>query len=245
MKYATHSIKRLLAAATLTMVAAVPALAGTIQLANYDLSYSNGFTPVSYSGNTVTFVSNYYYSSYFAGYAVFRDDFFVGAHAGVSFTGNASIATEVDYQMEAVQGHSGNYDYNLATSVDVLAQNCQPWGCYEPTLLGGGSTDASVSSPVPIQGLASGALDITNTVGGTYSGLVLHVVNNYQFPVGNGAMHLNRFSITLDTVGGNTNPSPVPELPPIAMMGLGMAALAMRVRFVKARRANDAAQDAA
>lgn len=226
---------KMLSAAALVACAAAPASAGVVYGSSFDLSYDeNTMIPVSYTGNTVTFTTTFYYSQYGQGFAVVRDGLFAAAHAGVRFTGDVSIQTRTDYYMGADTGFAGPYRADLTTGVDVLSPNCANCSIYDSKLLGNGQSNAWASSPTPVSGMANGAVDIANTQGGTYDRLGLYVINNYS-SANTAVIHLNTFTITLDTVGGPIS-SPVPELPPFALIGVGMLAIALRERLRKGRR---------
>jgi hypothetical protein len=223
------SILKFLSATVLLACAAAPSFAGTIKAANFDLSYNDSFIPVSSVGNTVTFVSTFYFSTYGNGYAVLKDGFQAWAHPGQAFTGDVNVKTGLDYTLGNYQGTSSSYDGRVVTTIDVLANNCDTCSMYDAKLLAQGSAVASATTTAPGSGTATGAVDLTNTVGGTYDLLALYVINTYNLNPASGMLHLNSFSVTLDTVGPIS--SAVPELPPVAMLGLGLAALGLRARF--------------
>ena len=223
------SLTKLLSATVLLACTAAPSFAGTISTATFDMSYSDLFTPVSSVGNTVTFASNYYFSAYGNDVAVLKDLFVAATHSGQSFTGNVSVKTTVDYTLGNYQGTSSNYRGSVATTVDVLSPNCGNCGIYESKLLADGQFGASANLSAPGSGTATGSIDLKNTFEGTYPVIMLYVINDYQILNASGMLHLNTFSVTLDTVGPIS--SPVPELPPVAMLGLGLVALGLRARF--------------
>lgn len=223
------SILKLLSTAILLACAAAPTFAGTIKTANFDLYYNNSYIPVSSVGNTVTFVSTIYFSTYGNGYSVAKDGFQAWAHAGQAFTGNVNVKTGLEYTFANYQGTSNSYEGRVVTDIDVLANNCDTCGIYDAELLAQGAAVASATTTAPGSGTATGAVDLTNTVGGTYDLLALYVITTYRLNPASGMLHLNAFSVTLDTVGPIS--SPVPELPPVAMLGLGLAALGLRARF--------------
>jgi hypothetical protein len=223
------SILRLLSATVLLASAAAPSFAGTLKAANFDIYYSDSFIPVSSVGNTVTFASTFLFSSYGQDFAGIKDGFQAWAHPGYAFTGDVSVKTGLEYTFGNYQGTSSKFSGGVSTVVDVLANNCDTCSMYDATLLAEGYANASATTTAPGSGTATGAVDLTNTVGGTYELMALYVINNYSLNSPTGILHMNSFSVTLDTVGPIS--SPVPELPPVAMLGFGLAALGLRARF--------------
>ena len=223
------SILKLLSAAALLACAATPSFAGTIETANYDLYYNDSFIPVSSVGNTVTFASTFYFTGYGQDFAGLKNGFQAWAHPGQAFTGNVSVKTDLEYTFGNYHGTSSSFSGDVYSTISVLANNCNTCSLYDSKLLVEGYTSASATTTAPGSGTATGAVDLTNTIGGTYELMALYVTNFYSLNAPMGTLHLNTFTVTLDTVGPIS--SPVPELPPVAMLGLGLAALGLRARF--------------
>lgn len=228
------SLLKLLSSAALLVCAATPASAGIVHGTSFDLSYDeHSMIPMYYTGNTVTFTTTTYFSSYGPGYSIVKDALYATARAGVKFTGDVDIKTRIDYHVAPVPGYQETPRVYLSTIVDVLAPHCAECSIYDADLLGDGYALAAATSPGFSSGMANGAVDIANTFGGTYDRLALYVINDYGSSTG-GMVHLYNFTVTLDTVGGPIS-SPVPELPPFALIGVGMLAIALRERLRKGR----------
>lgn len=212
------------------LAGAAPGFAGTIQGASMELTYSNLFIPVSVTGNTFTFTTNIYTAGYMYVWGYNNDYIQANAYTGQTFTGDVKVSSEVQYYMGDYSGYNGTYSARQSTDVRVYALPCYMCSIYDGPRIGEGSLSASASSDKPTSGTAYDSTTV-DSIGGGYDYLGLSVTNYYDLPTG-GMLHLNRFTITFDTVG----PSVVPELPPAVMMGAGVLVLGLYERLRQRRR---------
>lgn len=232
------TLLKLASAAVLLACTAAPSIAASIQTPYFELGYDeNSFAAVSYTANSVTFTSKFYFSSYGSDQAVIRDLFVAGPRAGVQFTGGVSVKTEVEYQLGAYPYGSGDFAGSVVSTIDVLAPRCDRCGIYESDLLSSDQIFAGATSATPTSGVATGALQLAAPSAKTYDHLAIYAINDYGLNETSGMLHLREFTVTFDTAG-QPLASPVPELPPFALIGAGLLALGLRERVRKALRRN-------
>ncbi|MEO5935436.1 MAG: hypothetical protein ABIQ08_18020 [Duganella sp.] len=231
------TILQMLSAATLLAATAAPAMADVFHGANLDIeTTSNYFIPVSSTGNSFTFTTagptytpNGSYNP-----SGLKDAFIIKAHSGQALTGKMNFSLTAQYQTEnAPQGPAaGEHSSGMTVGVDVLSPHCGMCGPYDADLLGSASVSASALSAGPSSGSWNLDSKTTDSVG-TYDNLIAYMLHNYSLDPLYGSIGITSITFSFGTVAV---PSPVPELPPVAMMGLGLAALALRVRYRKAKQ---------
>lgn len=219
---------------------AAPALAQVANGADVDVYYNPGFVSVSTSGNSFTFASTGPYAP--AGDwtpGIYKDLFIVNAHEGKALTGNMSMSFQATYQLAAPDlpwPYDGAYTGWLSSTIDVLVPNCGMCGPFDSVQLGQLYAGDGAQSTLPTSGTLTGSASFTGAAG-SYDTLFAYAFNYYNLNTNYGSINLTSFTLSFET---GPQASPVPELPPVAMLGLGLAAMAMRVRIVKARRAGKA-----
>lgn len=231
------TILQLLSAAALLAATTAPALAEVFHGANLDIDASGYFIPVSTSGNSFTFTTAgpAYTPNGAFNPAGLKDAFLIKAHAGQALTGKMSFSLTAQYQTEdPPQGQTyAEHSSSIGVGVDVLSPHCAMCGPFDADLLGNAGVSASALSAGP--GSGSWNLDSNVTAGvGTYDNLIAYMFHNYGINTLYGSIGITSITFSFETVAVS---SPVPELPPAAMMGLGLAALALRVRYRKSKQA--------
>lgn len=211
--------------ATALLAGSAPVFAGTIKGASVEITYSNLFIPVSVTGNTFTFTTNSYIGGYGYVWGYNNDYIQASAYTGQTFTGDVQVSTEVQYDMGNYYGYNGAYSARQSTDLSVFAIPCYMCSIYDGPKIGQGATSAGAIGSNPTSGTAYGSTSV-DSIGGGYNYLGLMVTNYYDLPSG-GMLHLNRFTVSFDTVG----PSAVPELPPAVMMGAGVMVLGLYERL--------------
>ena len=234
------SIFHVLSVAALLAAMAAPAVAQVAIGADVDLYYNPSYVAVSNSGNSFTFASAGPYApdgNWTPG--IYKDLFIVNAHEGKALTGNMSMSFQASYQLAAPPlpwPYQGDYTGSFSSTIDVLKPNCDSCGPLDSMHLGQIYAGDGAQSPLPTGGTLTGSASFTGAAG-NYDTLFAYAFNYYNLNTSYGSVNLTSFTLSFETV---PQASPVPELPPVAMLSLGLAALAMRVRYVKARRAVEA-----
>ncbi|MBP1203033.1 hypothetical protein JOD97_001047 [Duganella sp. 1411] len=227
-----NTILKLLSAAALVAAMAAPAFADTVHGSDVDVTVS-GFTPVSSTGNSFTFSGGSYVGDGFPNSMLYKTLFIVDAHAGKALTGKMSFTMDVQYQFAAPPAPqpAGDYFAYASGSVDVLAPRCDRCGPFDSDLLGNVRGSGNATATTPTSGtisFVSAASDAT----GRYDNLLAYLFYGLTLDPAYGSMSITSLTMSFDTV---TAASPVPELPPLAMMGAGLAALGLCAR-VKGRK---------
>ena len=224
------TIMKLFSAAALIAATAAPAIADTAQGADVDVWFS-GFNLVSTNGNSFTFASGPYVEDGIPNHTSFKHAFDVTAHEGKVLTGKLSFTMEVQYQLEAPPGpwpYDGTYNAYTWASMDVLSPYCGTCGPYAADLVGNaqGST-SSAPTTAPTNGTLSFSSNASEA-SGSYDRLIAYMFYSLDPNPAYGSMSITALTVSFDTAPAV---SPVPELPPFAMMGAGLAALGLRARF--------------
>lgn len=239
------SVFKLLASALLVAAVAAPstAFAAVVYGENVDVTYGR-YTPVSHSGNSFTFSGIPFTGNGDQNTAVVKDLFSIDAHDGQALTGKLSFTMEVAYQFTAPPvtpfPYTGSYGGGLSHLSDVLVPACPKFcGPLDAQLIGVAEAGDGATANGPTSGTWYLSSNITDATG-NYDTLFAYNYLIMSFNSGYGSMQVKSLTFTFDTVAamdpvGGPVSSPVPELPPAAMLGLGLAALALRVRSMKAR----------
>jgi len=221
------SILKLLSAAALVAATAAPAFADTAHGADVDVWFS-GFNLVSSTGNTFTFSSGPYVDDGIPNHTSFKNAFDLTAHDGKVLTGKLSFTMDVQYQQEAPPGqYSGDYSAYARASIDMLVPHCNGCGPYDAELIGnaqGSASSAATTAPT------SGTLSFNSNASdasGSYDHLIAYMFYSLDTYPAYGSMTITSLTMSIDTAPAV---SPVPELPPFAMMGAGLALLGLRAR---------------
>ena len=234
------SIMKFFSAAALIAATAAPAFADTAQGADVDVWFS-GFNLVSNSGNTFTFASGPYVEDGIPNHTSFKHAFDVTAHDGKVLTGKLSFTMEVQYQLETPPGpwpYDGTYNAYAGASIDVLSPYCDTCGPYAADLVGNAQGSAASA---PTTGPTSGTLSFSSNASqasGSYDRLIAYMFYSLDPNPAYGSMSITALTVSFDTAPAV---SPVPELPPFAMMGAGLAAIGLFARFKGRKKAADAA----
>lgn len=228
------SILKLLSAAALVVAAAAPAFANTVHGSDVDVTVL-GFTPVSSTGNTFTFSGGTYVGDGYPNHMPYKNLFTVDAHAGKALTGKMSFTMEVQYQFAAPPGpwpYDGTYFAYAGASFDMLSPHCDTCGPYQSDLIGNSSGSANATSATPTSGTISIVSDMSAATG-SYDNLLAYMFYGLTLDPAYGSMSITSLTMSFDTVNAV---SPVPELPPFAMMGAGLAALGLCARLKGRKR---------
>lgn len=223
------SILKSLSAAALVAAMASPAFADTLQGSDVDVT-AYGFTPVSSTGNSFTFAGDTYVGDGWVNGYLSRTSFAVYAHEGKALTGKMRFTMELQYEFAPPpppQFDDGSYTASAAARVSLLAPVCLSCGPLFAEQLGfaDGGTSASATSPT------SGMMSFTSNASkatGSYNHILADMVYNRSLGSDYGSITITSLTISFDTMD---TASPVPELPPFAMMGAGLAALGLCARF--------------
>ena len=239
----SKSILKWLSAAALIAASAAPAFADTAHGTDVDVTFS-GFTPVSISGNSFTFSSGPYIEDGIPNNVSFKHAFYVDAHAGKALTGKLSFTMEVQYQSEAPANpwpYPGDYNIHASGSIDVLLPHCANFcGPYDADLIGNAQGGASADATMPTSGTFSFSSNASEA-SGSYDYLIAFMAYDLFLNPAYGSMNITSLTVSFDTAPAA---SPVPELPPFAMMGAGLAVLALRARFNGRKKQAKAALEA-
>jgi len=223
------SILKLLSAAALIAATAAPAFADTAHGADVDVWFS-GFNLVSSSGNSFTFSSGPYVEDGIPNHTLFKNAFDLTAHDGKVLTGKLSFTMDVQYQLEAPPGpwpYDGGYSAYSRASFDVLVPHCDTCGPYDAELIGNAQGSASsATTTTPTNGTLSFSSNASEA-NGSYDRLIAFMFYALDPNPAYGSMTITSLTMSIDTAPAV---SPVPELPPFAMMGAGLAVLALRAR---------------
>lgn len=209
--------------ATALSLAAIPALADTLHGTNVDLDYFGpAVTAVSSTGNSFTFSLDSTYAPNGDGTPyILRNLFSVHAHSGYALTGDVDFDTTMSYTVPDAVSSAG-----VSAGLDVLKPHC-PTTCgpFDSDLIGSGFANAFVTDPAAGSGSANGHISITSAAG-SYDYLLFNMVSNFTLDPLTGTVRLSSF-----TLGFDTAPAPVPELPPAAMLGAGLAVIGLSQRL--------------
>jgi len=233
------TILKLLSAVALIAAAAAPAFADTVQGSDVDVTFF-GFTPVSSSGNSFTFASGPYDEDGIPHNSSYTHLFIVDAHAGKVLTGKISFTMEVQYEFGTTPSpwpHTGTYNAYASAAIDVLLPRCGSCGPYDADLLGNASGGTSTIITSPTNGTLSFASNASAATG-SYNNLFAYMFYDLALDPAYGSLSITSLTVSFDTMNAA---SPVPELPPFAMMGAGLAAIGLFARFKGRKKAADAA----
>ena len=236
------SILKLLSTAALIAATAAPAFADTVHGADVDVTFF-GFTPVSSNGNSFTFSNGPYDEDGIPNNSSYEQLFIVDAHAGKALTGKMSFTMEVQYQFGTNPNpwpHTGTYNAHASAGIDVLSPRCDTCGPYDSDLLGNANGGTTTLITSPTNGTLSFASTASNATG-SYDNLLAYMFYDLALDPAYGSMSITSLTLSFDTV---TAASPVPELPPFAMMGAGLAALGLCARVNGRRKQTRAAPEA-
>jgi hypothetical protein len=234
-----NSISKLLSSAALVAAIAAPAFADTVQGSDVDVMV-NGFTPISSTGNSFTFSGDTYVGDGWPNGYLSKTLFAVYAHEGKVLTGKMSFTMELQYDFAAPpppQFDDGSYTASAAARFSLLAPVCLSCGPLFAEQLGtaDGGTSASATSPT------SGTMSFTSNASqatGRYNHILADMVYNRSLGSDYGSITITSLTISFDTIDAA---SPVPELPPFAMMGAGLAVLGLSTRLTGRRKQAKAA----
>ena len=227
------TILKLLSAAALAAAVAAPAFADTIHGSDVDVTVS-GFTPVSSTGNSFTFTGGSYVGDGSPNSMLYKTLFIADAHDGKALTGKMSFAMDVQYQFAAPPAPqpADSYFAYASGSIDVLAPRCDRCGPFDSDLLGNVRGAGNATATTPSSGTISFVSDASNATG-RYDNLIAYLFYGLTLDPAYGSMNITSLTMSFDTVNAA---SPVPELPPLAMMGAGLAALGLCARFKGRKR---------
>lgn len=250
-------------AAVLLAATMGPAMArGTAHGTDVDVEFDNNYFQAVYSGDdSFTFITNGPYpAEQIPEWSDIESIFAVYAHPGRALTGNVSFTVRGQYQLDApgpvdphtgaqVGDYTGDYSANMFVRLDVLLPQC-PYTCSPmgAEYLGGTRVDWHDELTEPGGGVWNFSSPPTGATG-TYDYLQAVLFEYYNLYPRAGFMGITSISFSFDTVAvaipePATMPSPVPELPPFAMMGAGLAALGLCARFKGRRKKAPAALSA-
>ena len=223
------SILHLLSTAALLAAVAAPAFADTVYGTDVAVTV-NGFTPISSTGNSFTFSGYTYTGDGFPNGYLYKNLFAVDTLGSKTLTGKMSFSMELQYQFETPpppQGDNGSYSASTWAIFSMLAPLCGPCGTQgaEPVGSAEGGTGASATSPT------SGTMSFTSSVSnatGSYDHLLGNLIHTMWLNPAYGSLTITSLTLSFDTANAA---SPVPELPPYAMMGAGLGALGLCARL--------------
>lgn len=228
------SILKLLSAAALVAATAAPAFADTAQGADVDVWFS-GFNLLSSTGNTFTFSSGPFVGNGIPNNSSFKSAFDLTAHDGKVLTGKLSFTMDVQYQLAAPPSpYNGDYSAYARAGFDILVPHCDNCGPYDAELVGNAQGSASSG---PTTAPTSGTLSFNSNASdasGSYDRLIAYMFYNLDPNPAYGSMTITSLTMSIETAPAV---SPVPELPPFAMMGAGLAVLALRARHNSRKQA--------
>jgi hypothetical protein len=232
------SILKLLSAATMVAAVAAPAFADTIHGSDVDVTVA-GFKPVSSTGNSFTFSGGSYVGDGFPNSMLYKTLFVVDAHDGKALTGKMSFTMDVQYQFAAPPAPqpADSYFAYASGSIDVLVPHCDTCGPFDSDLLGNVRGSGNATATTPTSGTISFVSDASDATG-RYDNLFAYLFYGLTLDPAYGSMNITSLTMSFDTV---TAVSPVPELPPFAMMGAGLAAIGLCVRFKGRKKQTQAA----
>jgi hypothetical protein len=217
---------RLLCAIAVAAAASGQAQAAEVQSPYVAMDYNEYFlTPVSHDGNSFTFAftdATFYEPTDSVPYII-RNFYDFSAQPHYALTGKMSVQVNANYKIEDTPGARAD----INTSFDVLIPHCDLCNPYDSTLLSKiwdyrvidtGSTLHVEAGPTP----ASGA----------YDRLWLYLVLNPQLSNFSGQLQLTTITFNAETF----QTSPVPELPPVALLTGGLALLGMLTRRNRSKK---------
>nr|GEU28262.1 hypothetical protein [Tanacetum cinerariifolium] len=214
---------KLLAAGVLTFAAAQSG-AATVNGANLNIDYGPGITAVAHQGNTFIFEGDETFIGNGDPFRNFENMFAAHAHGGQALTGRVGYSLTLSYVYANPPGptpYPGPYSAGVSTSGLVIVPLCSQCAPDIGTVIGRVEGMAGTSSGALGSGTITAFTDATQA-SGAYRDLFLSTVNFYDLVPGYGRLKVESFAITFDTV------SAVPELPPAAMLPLGIAACGRR-----------------
>ncbi|SEN10402.1 hypothetical protein SAMN05428959_101207 [Duganella sp. CF517] len=223
------TILKLLSAAALVATVAAPAVAATAHGRDVDVTIE-GFTPVSSTGNTFTFSGGRYDEDGIPSNTSYKQLFLIDAHAGKALTGKMSFTMDVEYEFGTDPNpwpHTGNYSAYARASFDVLSPNCGTCGPFDAELLGNAQGANTTIITSPTNGKLSFASN-ASAASGSYDRLFAYMFYDMALDPAYGSFNITALTVSFEAVDAA---SPVPELPPFAMMGAGLAALGLCARY--------------
>jgi hypothetical protein len=208
----------------LCAIAAAAALgqaqAGEVETPYITMTYGENYlTPVSHDANsfTFTFSDNAIYEPTNAAPYIIRNFYDFSAQPNYAFTGKMSVQVNANYQLDGTPGATAN----INTGFDVLLPKCGPCNPYEATLLST-SSGYQLTDTGSFLHVEAGPTPAT----GEYDRLWLYLVLNPQLSNYSGRLQLTTITFNAETF----QTSPVPELPPVALLTGGLALLGLLTR---------------
>ncbi len=209
-------ISKLLCAAALAMTSVGSAYADVLTTGGFEINYQPWLTPVSVQSNSVTFsfvypLYTYDDDGYHTEQQVFLD---IKADASHSLTGKMQMQTTASYV--APEGTA-----NLYGRFTVYNPHCDTCGYFDADVI-------DETDPVGTSSHTADTLQYTTAyteASGTYKNLILVGHIEESLSQRGTQMLLNTVTIFIDTVA--VQASPVPDLPPLTMLPLGLAVIGL------------------
>ena len=218
-----RSISKLFCALALTATSTGLAHAGTLQTPTFSISYADWLTPISSQGNSFTFA--YTPTPIVTGYDLWIDKevFTFKSLPHYALTGQMGYAFAATYV-----GSQGTADLGgtIGSFIPHCPDHCGLYDSDQLALSGSGTfTDNGSTVQYKADSLpASGAYDQLFLAGSMYASINV------------GQLTLQTITVSAESV----QTSPVPEMPPAAMLALGLAVLGAGVRHKRGKCRNPA-----
>lgn len=217
---------RLFCAIALAAAALGPAQADDVHSQYVAMDYNEYFlTPISQDGSSFTFAftdATFYEPTNSVPYII-RNFHEFTAQPHYALTGKMNVQVNANYQIEDTPG--ARADINIG--FDVRLPGCGPCNPYDSILLDSSSnyqrTDTGSSLHVDAG---------TTPASGAYDRLWLYLVVNPQLSNLSGQLQLTTITFNAETF----QTSPVPELPPSAMLTVGLALLGVRAGLKRGKK---------